>query len=62
VSTDPVVNILGPLDGVRIAGGCAECNAFQVVRAVAALVWEIDVFHDDDCPWVGHDERDDGAR
>jgi hypothetical protein len=47
---DPLANLLGPLDGARVPGGCEHCDAYQTVRAEAAGVWVIDVFHDDGCP------------
>lgn len=47
---DPVVNLLGPLDGAQIPGGCAECDAYQTVESHAAGVWVINVHHDDWCP------------
>lgn len=47
--TDPLVNILGPLDGARIPGGCDQCDAYQTTR-VEDGVWHITVHHDDWCP------------
>ena len=47
---DPLVNILGPLDGARLPGGCDHCDAYQTVRAASPRVWLTTVFHDDDCP------------
>jgi hypothetical protein len=49
---DPMVNILGPLDGARVLGGCEHCDAWQTVSAVSAGVWGITVHHDDWCPIV----------
>lgn len=45
-----LVDLLGPLDGARIPGGCDQCNAYQTATAVAAGVWTITVHHDDWCP------------
>ena len=45
-----ITNLLGPLDGSAIPGGCDECNAVQRIRMESALVFVVDVFHDDDCP------------
>jgi hypothetical protein len=42
--------VLGPLDGARVPGGCASCDAFQKVAPLSAGVWSVQVFHDDDCP------------
>jgi hypothetical protein len=47
---DPMVNVLGPLDGAEIPGGCDNCDAYQTVRAAGALMWSITVHHDEDCP------------
>jgi hypothetical protein len=49
MTPDPIVNLLGPLDGARIDGGCEECDAVQSVRSTAG-VWVIDVRHEDGCP------------
>jgi hypothetical protein len=46
-----VLNILGPLDGTEIPGGCDHCDAYQTVKPVTAGVWSVTVHHDDDCPW-----------
>ncbi|MFP5256072.1 MAG: hypothetical protein ACLGI8_09510 [Acidimicrobiia bacterium] len=45
-----LVDLLGPLDGERIPGGCAECDAYQTVAALEAGVWTVNVHHDRDCP------------
>jgi hypothetical protein len=47
---DHLVNMLGPLDGARILGGCEHCDAYQTVEAVKPGVWVIHVFHDEWCP------------
>jgi hypothetical protein len=47
---DPLRDVLGPLDGGRIPGGCDSCDAYQVSECVANNVWVIKVFHDDWCP------------
>lgn len=46
-----MARILGPLDGARIYGGCAHCDAYQTVHPASAGVWKITVHHDDWCPW-----------
>jgi hypothetical protein len=43
-------DVLGPLDGGRIPGGCQHCDAYQVARPLSAGVWNITVHHDDWCP------------
>jgi len=45
-----IADVLGPLDGGRIEGGCAECDAHQSPRRVAHGVWELAIYHDDGCP------------
>ena len=42
---DVVRQILGPLDGARIPGGCDHCDAYQTVRPIEAGVWTISVHH-----------------
>lgn len=44
-----LTDVLGPLDGARIAGGCDHCDAYQRVEAVLAGVWALHVFHDEGC-------------
>jgi hypothetical protein len=48
---DPLVNLLGSLDGARFPGGCDSCNAYQTVCSEAPGVWLLDIFHDDECPF-----------
>jgi len=45
-----VANLLGPLDGAFVPGGCDSCNAEQTAVAAAPGVWQILVAHDDECP------------
>ncbi|MCH7900284.1 MAG: hypothetical protein IH818_05190 [Acidobacteria bacterium] len=51
--------LLGPLQGARILGGCDLCNAIQVVQptAMARGIWYLTVYHDDSLP-TPRDERD----
>jgi hypothetical protein len=46
----PLANVLGPLDGARISGGCYHCDAYQTMKTVGGGVWELTVHHDDGCP------------
>ena len=48
---DSLTNVLGPLDGARIAGGCDHCDAYQTVGVVEAGIWTLTVHHDESCPW-----------
>ena len=50
----PVSAFLSALDGARIPGGCDHCDAYQVIHANrhGANLHQIDVRHDDDCPWL----------
>jgi hypothetical protein len=44
--------LLAPYVGMRIVGGCDDCDAYQEVRPGPAdrpEVWHITVHHDDDC-------------
>ena len=45
-----MAQLLGPLDGARIAGGCDVCDAYQTVEPASPGVWLIHVHHDNDCP------------
>lgn len=45
-----LADLLGPLDGARIPGGCEDCDAYQTARPLAAGVWQVTVHHDDTCP------------
>ncbi len=52
--------LLGPLSGGQVAGGCDECDARQVVRQVEAGGWTITTHHADGCPW--YEARGGGAQ
>jgi hypothetical protein len=45
-----MVDILGPLDGAEIPGGCDNCDAHQTVRPLEHGVWNVTVHHDPWCP------------
>ena len=53
-----LVDMLGPLDGARIPGGCDHCDAYQTVQPVSDGVWMCNVHHDDWCPWLAEHEAD----
>lgn len=44
--------ILGSAAGARIAGGCDECDAYQVMadRPDDHGIWRLSIYHDDTCP------------
>ena len=48
---DVLRDVLGPLEGARVYGGCDDCDAFQTVEPVMAGVWKITVHHDSWCRW-----------
>lgn len=52
-----MTQLLGPLDGARIPGGCDTCDAYQTVRRLARGVWDVTVYHDDWCPFLAELER-----
>jgi len=52
-----LTDLLGPLDGARIPGGCDHCNAYQTTTPVAAGIWQLGIFHDDWCPVLTDDDR-----
>lgn len=45
-------DVLGPLVGQEIPGGCDTCDAVQTVERDERLplLWHMRVHHDDDCP------------
>lgn len=48
---DIIRDILEGLIGERRAGGCDDCDAYQVVSpSPADGVYHLTVYHDDDCP------------
>jgi hypothetical protein len=51
-----LVDMLAPLDGRQIPGGCDTCDAYQTVRPLTAGVWNITVHHDDECPTLARIE------
>ncbi len=53
-----LVNILGPLDGGDLPGGCEDCDAYQTVGQLERGVWSVTVHHDDDCPTLRSDSRE----
>lgn len=44
-----LTDLLGPLDGARIPGGCDTCDAYQTTQPLTEGVWQLTVHHDDDC-------------
>jgi hypothetical protein len=46
---DLLANVLGPLDGAEVPGGCDECDAYQTVEPQSG-VWVVTVHHDGWCP------------
>jgi hypothetical protein len=55
---------LAQLSGLRIAGGCDTCEAFQTVQANAhgEGVHALTIHHDDDCPTLARRQRRGAAR
>ncbi len=47
---DPAAHIFADLLGRRVAGGCADCDAYQVIRREEIGFYRCTVHHDDDCP------------
>ncbi|MCU1490825.1 MAG: hypothetical protein JWM85_2230 [Acidimicrobiaceae bacterium] len=50
MKANPITNLLGPMDGAEIPGGCESCEAVQRFRMESALLFVLEVVHDDDCP------------
>lgn len=45
-----LADLLGPLDGAKIPGGCDRCDAYQTTSAISAGIWQVTVHHDEWCP------------
>ena len=56
-SQKAALELLGPLDGARVPGGCEDCDAYQTVEAATLGVWVLNVHHDDDCPFLAEVQR-----
>lgn len=41
---------LGALEGLRIPGGCPDCDAYQTVDASHAPIYRVNVHHDESGP------------
>lgn len=55
---DAIRDVLGPVDGAQIPGGCEFCEAYQTAEPAAAGVWVLTVHHDDGCPVLnGNDDQ-----
>lgn len=48
--TDHLTDILGPLDGAQIPGGCDTCPAYQTIDPLKAGIWQLTIHHDPNCP------------
>jgi hypothetical protein len=48
-----MIELLGPLEGAKIPGGCDTCDAYQMAEPLETGVWYIRVYHDEDCPTHG---------
>lgn len=52
-----IAHDLADLAGIRIPGGCDDCNAYQVMVEHAPNVLVVRVFHDDTCPFFSGSVR-----
>ena len=50
MDADPIQPFLSSVAGKRIEGGCADCQAEQLLEEVAPNVWRLVIAHEDDCP------------
>lgn len=46
---DPLAFLI-EMEGLRVAGGCDDCAAYQTIDASQAPIYTIHVHHDDTCP------------
>jgi hypothetical protein len=49
-SPESPLGFLSGLDGLRIPGGCDDCDAYQTVDSTLAPAYRVTVHHDDTCP------------
>lgn len=49
--------LLGPLAGQAIPGGCDQCEADQVPHQEYPGVWRLQIRHDDGCPFYARIRR-----
>jgi hypothetical protein len=50
---DTLRDLYQQLDGEQIPGGCPDCDAYQTMAPLEAMVWRMRVHHDDECPrWL----------
>jgi hypothetical protein len=43
--------VLDALEGVEVPGGCAYCDAHQVLTELEDRVWNLRTNHEPACPW-----------
>jgi hypothetical protein len=57
--THPVTELLAPIDGQRIPGGCDHCNAYQVLtlHKWGPNAHAMTTHHDGWCPWLAEQQR-----
>lgn len=48
--SDWLNDLLSPIAGHRIPGGCDDCDAYQIAHRDVAGMWQLTVRHDDTCP------------
>ena len=51
-------DVLGAIDGLRVAGGCEHCDAYQTVEPAFEGVWIFIIHHEDECPfWIDFQKK-----
>jgi hypothetical protein len=54
---DHIDAVFGQFAGLKIAGGCDDCDAYQVAEQIDYGCWTINVYHDDGCPMLARKTR-----
>ena len=60
--SDWLTDLLSPVAGRRIAGGCEDCDAWQTAHRDAIGMWHLTVHHDDTCPTYRVIQQQRGSR
>ncbi len=50
-------DLLGAQDGVRVPGGCDDCNAVQILTNRGGGIHQVQIHHAPDCPRHGGARR-----
>lgn len=57
IPPSPLDAMFAQMVGKRIAGGCADCDAYQELEQQMPGIWIIHISHDTGCPTLARHER-----